>query len=168
MVALPSFSSSCLLTNAWYSETEKYAHVTFFFNGGVEKQFALEERFMIPSPKVCAVPPCYVSATMFSPRVFCGVPADHSISISVLLTRVSFYQVATYDLKPEMSVQAVADKVASVVQSKEYDFVMCNFAPPDMVRFVPFPATTPRMCFSASTIPVYPPFLFFAYCLLVC
>ncbi|KAJ7675800.1 putative 2,3-bisphosphoglycerate-independent phosphoglycerate mutase, partial [Mycena polygramma] len=70
----------------------KYAHVTFFFNGGVEKQFAHEERFMIPSPKV-----------------------------------------ATYDLKPEMSVQDVADKVASVVESKEFDFVMCNFAPPDMV-----------------------------------
>jgi 2,3-bisphosphoglycerate-independent phosphoglycerate mutase len=34
------------------AETEKYAHVTFFFNGGVEKQFPLEERFMIPSPKV--------------------------------------------------------------------------------------------------------------------
>ncbi|KAJ6608969.1 cofactor-independent phosphoglycerate mutase [Mycena sp. CBHHK59/15] len=77
---------------AHIAETEKYAHVTFFFNGGVEKKFALEERFMIPSPKV-----------------------------------------ATYDLQPEMSVQAVADKVASVVESKEYDFVMCNFAPPDMV-----------------------------------
>ena len=34
------------------SETEKYAHVTFFFNGGVEKQFEGETRFMVPSPKV--------------------------------------------------------------------------------------------------------------------
>lgn len=34
------------------AETEKYAHVTFFFNGGVEKQFAGEEREMVPSPKV--------------------------------------------------------------------------------------------------------------------
>lgn len=33
-------------------ETEKYAHVTFFFNGGVEKQFEGETRFMVPSPKV--------------------------------------------------------------------------------------------------------------------
>lgn len=33
-------------------ETEKYAHVTFFFNGGLEKQFPGEERVMIPSPKV--------------------------------------------------------------------------------------------------------------------
>ncbi|KAJ7036768.1 phosphoglycerate mutase [Mycena alexandri] len=80
------------IKQAHIAETEKYAHVTFFFNGGVEKQFEHEERFMIPSPKV-----------------------------------------ATYDLKPEMSVQDVADKVASVVESKEYDFVMCNFAPPDMV-----------------------------------
>lgn len=74
------------------AETEKYAHVTFFFNGGVEKQFEDEERHMIPSPKV-----------------------------------------ATYDKQPEMSVQAVADKVAEVVKTNDYDFVMCNFAPPDMV-----------------------------------
>ncbi|KAK9898938.1 cofactor-independent phosphoglycerate mutase [Cystobasidium minutum MCA 4210] len=74
------------------AETEKYAHVTFFFNGGVEKQFEGEQRYMIPSPKV-----------------------------------------PTYDKQPEMSVQGVADKVAEVVKSKEYDFVMCNFAPPDMV-----------------------------------
>ncbi|VDP24790.1 unnamed protein product [Onchocerca flexuosa] len=33
-------------------ETEKYAHVTFFFNGGVEKQFENEERCLVPSPKV--------------------------------------------------------------------------------------------------------------------
>ena len=33
-------------------ETEKYAHVTFFFNGGVEKQFDKEDRLMVPSPKV--------------------------------------------------------------------------------------------------------------------
>lgn len=74
------------------TETEKYAHVTFFFNGGVERQFDLEDRFLIDSPKV-----------------------------------------ATYDLQPEMSVNKVAEKVASIVQSQEYDFVMCNFAPPDMV-----------------------------------
>jgi len=74
------------------AETEKYAHVTFFFNGGVEKQFPGEVRHMIPSPKV-----------------------------------------PTYDKQPEMSVQSVADKVAEVVKSNEYEFVMCNFAPPDMV-----------------------------------
>lgn len=34
------------------AETEKYAHVTFFFNGGVEKQFPGEDRDMVPSPKV--------------------------------------------------------------------------------------------------------------------
>ncbi|MGE5605345.1 MAG: 2,3-bisphosphoglycerate-independent phosphoglycerate mutase [Bacteroidota bacterium] len=34
------------------AETEKYAHVTFFFNGGEEKPFPLEERILIPSPKV--------------------------------------------------------------------------------------------------------------------
>lgn len=34
------------------AETEKYAHVTFFFNGGVEEPKALETRMLIPSPKV--------------------------------------------------------------------------------------------------------------------
>lgn len=81
------------LKQAHIAETEKYAHVTFFFNGGVEKQFENEERHLIPSPKV-----------------------------------------ATYDLQPHMSVQEVADKVADVVSTKEHEFVMCNFAPPDMVR----------------------------------
>ncbi|KAL7417037.1 phosphoglycerate mutase [Mrakia frigida] len=72
------------------AETEN--HITFFFNGGVEKQFENEVRHMIPSPKV-----------------------------------------ATYDKQPEMSVQTVADKVAEVVKTNEFEFIMCNFAPPDMV-----------------------------------
>jgi 2,3-bisphosphoglycerate-independent phosphoglycerate mutase len=83
---------SCIAENACILETEKYAHVTFFFNGGVEKQFEGEERHMIPSPKV-----------------------------------------ATYDKDPKMSVQDVADKVAEVVLKAEHEFIMCNFAPPDMV-----------------------------------
>jgi 2,3-bisphosphoglycerate-independent phosphoglycerate mutase len=80
------------LSQAHIAETEKYAHVTFFFNGGVEKQFPSEERYLVASPKV-----------------------------------------ATYDLQPHMSAQEVADKVAEVVASKKHEFVMCNFAPPDMV-----------------------------------
>ena len=74
------------------AETEKYAHVTFFFNGGQEKQFDGEVRSLVPSPKV-----------------------------------------ATYDLKPEMSVLEVADEMCKAIQSGKYPFVMCNLAPPDMV-----------------------------------
>lgn len=44
-------------------------------------------------------------------------------------------KVATYDKQPSMSVQSVADKVAEVVKADTHEFVMCNFAPPDMVRF---------------------------------
>ncbi|KAJ3809090.1 BPG-independent [Lentinula lateritia] len=77
---------------AHIAETEKYAHVTFFFNGGLEKQFKNEERHMIPSPKV-----------------------------------------PTYDKDPKMSVKDVANKVAEVVRESKHEFVMCNFAPPDMV-----------------------------------
>lgn len=74
------------------AETEKYAHVTFFFNGGTEAQFDKEDRSMVPSPKV-----------------------------------------ATYDLKPEMSAQGVADKVVEHMATKDYDCIILNFAPPDMV-----------------------------------
>ena len=90
-----SFRASTLTSSPYVLcvETEKYAHVTFFFNGGVEKQFEREERHMIDSPKV-----------------------------------------ATYDKLPKMSVQGVADKVAQIVRENQHEFVMCNFAPPDMVR----------------------------------
>lgn len=40
------------LTQLHTAETEKYAHVTFFFNGGIEEPFPKEERVLIPSPKV--------------------------------------------------------------------------------------------------------------------
>lgn len=74
------------------AETEKYAHVTFFFNGGVEKQFPGEEREMIPSPKV-----------------------------------------ATYDKDPKMSAGPVADRLNERIADQKYEFLMNNFAPPDMV-----------------------------------
>ncbi|CAG8954149.1 hypothetical protein HYFRA_00005768 [Hymenoscyphus fraxineus] len=79
------------------AETEKYAHVTFFFNGGVEKAFPLETRDesqdLVPSNK----------------------------------------SVATYDLAPEMSAAGVAKQVSKRIQDGEFEFVMNNFAPPDMV-----------------------------------
>ena len=40
------------LTQLRIAETQKYAHVTFFFNGGEEKQFEGEERILIKSPDV--------------------------------------------------------------------------------------------------------------------
>jgi 2,3-bisphosphoglycerate-independent phosphoglycerate mutase len=81
------------LTQFRCAETEKYAHVTYFFNGGREEAFAGEERQMIPSPK----------------------------------------DVATYDKKPEMSAAAVTDAVVRAIESGKFDFVLVNFANPDMV-----------------------------------
>jgi 2,3-bisphosphoglycerate-independent phosphoglycerate mutase len=75
------------------AETEKYAHVTYFFNGGVETPFPGEERVLIPSPK----------------------------------------NVATYDLAPQMSAAGVADAVVRALGSGTLDFVLVNFANPDMV-----------------------------------
>jgi len=74
------------------AETEKYAHVTFFFNGGGEAPFDGEDRILIHSPKV-----------------------------------------PTYDLKPEMSAYEVTDRVIQEILSRKYDFILLNYANPDMV-----------------------------------
>jgi 2,3-bisphosphoglycerate-independent phosphoglycerate mutase len=49
---LPEVLSKNRCTQLHAAETEKYAHVTFFFNGGQEKTFAGEDRILVPSPKV--------------------------------------------------------------------------------------------------------------------
>ncbi len=74
------------------AETEKYAHVTYFFNGGREAPLPGEDRELIPSLKV-----------------------------------------ATYDLAPEMSAEGVADALVRAIESVKYDFIVANFANPDMV-----------------------------------
>jgi len=79
------------LSQARVAETEKYAHVTYFFdgeyNGPIEKGY----RFLIPSPDV-----------------------------------------ATYDLRPEMSAIPVTKKVISCME-RDFDFILVNYANPDMV-----------------------------------
>jgi len=45
------FAQVCL-QNFRLSETEKYAHVTYFFNGGTEREFPCERRLLVPSPKI--------------------------------------------------------------------------------------------------------------------
>ncbi|MFZ0661597.1 MAG: 2,3-bisphosphoglycerate-independent phosphoglycerate mutase [Acidobacteriaceae bacterium] len=60
MVLLPESMENLLanqmaqanLRNLRVAETEKYAHVTYFFNGGIEKPFAGEDRLLVPSQKV--------------------------------------------------------------------------------------------------------------------
>ncbi len=73
------------------AETEKYAHVTFFFDGGEEKDYPGMKKVLINSPKV-----------------------------------------ATYDMKPEMSANEVADSLLTELDN-DYDVVILNFANPDMV-----------------------------------
>lgn len=74
------------------AETEKYAHVTYFFNGGVERPYPGEDRELIPSLKV-----------------------------------------ATYDLAPAMRAEAITDAVVAAIVSGQYDFIVANFANPDMI-----------------------------------
>ncbi len=74
------------------AETEKYAHVTYFFNGGVEREWDEEKRILVPSPR----------------------------------------DVPSYDLKPEMSADEVADRLCDEI-GQGYGFAVVNFANPDMV-----------------------------------
>lgn len=75
------------------AETEKFAHVTYFFDGGVEKEIAGTTRILVPSDRA----------------------------------------VATYDQKPEMSAASIASQVVAAIESDAFDFVLVNFANPDMV-----------------------------------
>ena len=74
------------------AETEKYAHVTFFFNGGIDAPQPHETRVLVASPKV-----------------------------------------ATYDMQPEMSAYEVCDNVLKAIDDTKYQFILVNFANPDMV-----------------------------------
>jgi 2,3-bisphosphoglycerate-independent phosphoglycerate mutase len=77
---------------AHIAETEKYAHVTYFFNGGREAPFPGEDRVLVPSPKV-----------------------------------------ATYDREPAMSADGVTRVLVGAIASDTYDFIVANYANPDMV-----------------------------------
>jgi 2,3-bisphosphoglycerate-independent phosphoglycerate mutase len=61
------------------AETEKYAHVTYFFNGGVEKEFECERRLLVPSPKIATydLQP-EMSAFKVTDKVLRGVDEDET------------------------------------------------------------------------------------------
>ena len=84
--------SSLGLSQFHCAETEKYAHVTYFFNGGRAEAYSGESQLLIPSPGV-----------------------------------------ATYDLKPQMSADRVADAVIKAISFGRYSFIVVNFANGDMV-----------------------------------
>ncbi len=90
---LPDVFSENKLKQFRIAETEKYAHVTFFFNGGRELVYPGEDRVLIPSPK----------------------------------------DVATYDLKPEMSAPEVTAKLTETLKAAQHEFVLVNYANPDMI-----------------------------------
>jgi len=89
---LGEYISSKGLDQLRIAETEKYPHVTYFFNGGEETSNRGEIRVMVPSPKV-----------------------------------------ATYDLQPEMSAQAVTEKLCEELSTEKFQLAILNFANPDMV-----------------------------------
>ncbi len=90
---LGEYFAKCGKKQLRLAETEKYAHVTFFFNGGVEEPNVDEFRLLVNSPK----------------------------------------DVATYDLKPEMSAPEVGMDLVEAIKSDKYDAIIINFANPDMV-----------------------------------
>ena len=79
------------MKQARIAETEKYAHVTFFFNGGVEEPNEGEDRILVNSPK----------------------------------------DVATYDLKPQMSAYEVCDKLVEAIKSSKYDVMIITLSGPN-------------------------------------
>ena len=90
--SLPEILAARGLTQLRIAETEKYAHVTFFFSCGVEKELPGESRILVKSPAV-----------------------------------------ATYDLKPEMSSQEIGKNLEEAINSDKFDFIIVNYANPDMV-----------------------------------
>jgi len=90
--SLGEYLSNLGKTQLRIAETEKYAHVTFFFSGGREDEYPGEKRILIPSPNV-----------------------------------------ATYDLKPEMSAYEVTDELVAAINSGEFDLLVVNYANGDMV-----------------------------------
>ncbi len=88
------------------AETEKYAHVTYFFNGGEEKNFPNENRILIPSNK----------------------------------------DVATYDLKPEMSAYDITGALLKEIASDQYGLILLNYANTDMVGHSGNFQATKRAC----------------------
>ncbi|MFM7556984.1 MAG: 2,3-bisphosphoglycerate-independent phosphoglycerate mutase [Alphaproteobacteria bacterium] len=90
--SLPEILAKNNLKQLRIAETEKYAHVTFFFSCGQEAEFAGEKRILVQSPLV-----------------------------------------ATYDLKPEMSSLEVGKNLVEAINSNEFDFIVVNYANPDMV-----------------------------------
>ena len=91
-LALPNVLAERNLRQLHLAETEKYAFVTYYFNGLYEKPVVGEKRILIPSPKI-----------------------------------------ATYDLKPEMSAYEITNILLKKIKLKIYDFILVNFANPDMV-----------------------------------
>ena len=91
--SLPAYLSRLGKRQLHVAETEKYAHVTYFFNGGVEAQLPGEDRVLVPSRR----------------------------------------DVATYDLAPQMSALPITDHLLAGIGSGDYDFVIVNYANPDMV-----------------------------------
>ena len=90
--SIGEYLSSLGKTQLRIAETEKYAHVTFFFSGGREDEYPGEQRILIPSPNV-----------------------------------------ATYDLKPEMSAYEVTDALVKAINSRAFDLLVVNYANGDMV-----------------------------------
>lgn len=91
-VPLARVISEANLKQLHIAETEKYAHVTYFINGGTEEPFKGEDHILVPSPRI-----------------------------------------PSYDAKPEMSAKEITSQVRRAIIDNKYDFIVINFANPDMV-----------------------------------
>lgn len=102
--SLGLYLSELDFTQARIAESEKFAHVTYFFDGGVDGKIKNCEKYHIPSPEV-----------------------------------------KTYDLKPEMSCVEVTRRII-LSMNNDYDFILANFANPDMVGHTGNMEATTKAC----------------------
>lgn len=106
--SLGIYLSELGFTQARISESEKFPHVTYFFDGGYKGKIAKCNTYEIPSPEV-----------------------------------------KTYDLKPEMSAIPVTKKVIECMV-QDYDFILVNFANPDMVGHTGDFVATSKACMAVD------------------
>ncbi len=120
--SLPEVLAREGFTNLRIAETEKYAHVTFFFNGGEERVYPGEERILVPSPKVATydlVPE--MSAYEVTDRLVAAVESDR---FDFILANYANCDMVGHTGKLEAAIRAVEavdtclGRVLSAIQAK--------------------------------------------------
>jgi len=117
------------LTQLHTAETEKYAHVTFFFNGGVEEPVLNETRVLIPSPKVSTydMQP-EMSASEVANEVLKGIDKDYDFIVVNFANGDMVGHTGNYEasIKAVQSVDEQLGKIIKKAKEKQYNIVLTS------------------------------------------